>query len=164
MDISGVHLDIPWNSEYSNKSSRSYKNLAVEKAYQLYALLQMSNAKDHVVGLEVIDARMGSVILTVRVKYPTTSSADEAFDGFSRALESADQFRVSKILNIRKDADIEFIDVKSESVEDLNLKLVIIIAIVVLCAVIFVSITAVWKVGAAHNAGNPKVHVKSSAL
>jgi len=164
MDIIGVHLDIPWNNEYSNKSSRSYKNLAVEKAYQLYAMLQMSEAKDHVVGLEVIDARMGSVVLTVRVKYPTTSNADEVFDGFSRAIESADQSRVSKILNIRKDADIEFIDVKPESVQDLNLRLVIIIAIVVLCIVIFVSIIAVWKVRAARDAGNPKVQVISSAL
>jgi len=164
MDIIGVYLDIPWNDDYSNKSSRPYKNLAVEKAYQLYAMLQMSEAKNHIVGLEVIDAKMGSVILTVRVKYPTTSNADAAFDGFSRAIESVDQSRVSKILNIRKEGDIEFVEVKPTSDEDQNLKLIIVIGIVVLCVVVFVSITAVWRVRVARGAANSNIHVKSSSL
>merc|ERR1711885_79630 len=38
IDIIGVYLDIPWDNDYSDKSSTAYKNLAIEKAYQLYAM------------------------------------------------------------------------------------------------------------------------------
>jgi len=148
MDIIGVYLDISWNDDYSNKSSLAYKNLAIEKAYQLYAMIQMSDAKNHIVGLEVVDAKKGSVVLTVRVKYSAMSNIDAAFEAFSRAIQSADESRAANILNIRKEKVIEFVEVKAASTDIHNLTLIILV--VVLCAVVLlVSIVAVWRVKAA---------------
>jgi len=157
VDFIGVYLDIPWNNDYANKSSLAYKNLAIEKAYQLYAMVQMSEAKNHIVGLEVVDAKKGSVILTVRVKYSAMSNADAAFEGFSRAIQSADESRAANILNIRKEKVIEFVEIKPASTDVHNLTLIILV--VVLCAaVLVVSIAAVWKVKVARRAA-PKANI-----
>jgi len=145
VDIIGVYLDIPWENDYANKSSLAYKNLVVEKAYQLYAMVQMSEAKNHIVGLEVVEAKKGSVILTVRVKYSAMSNADAAFEGFSRAIQNVDQTRVANILNIRKEKVIEFVAVKPASTSQVN-NLTLIILVVVLCAAVLIALAAVWKV------------------
>ena len=161
VDIIGVYLDIPWENDYANKSSLAFKNLAIEKAYQLYAMVQMSEAKNHIVGLEVIEAKKGSVILTVRVKYSAMSNADAAFEGFSRAIQNVDQTRVANILNIRKEKVIEFVEVKPSSVGgDQNLT-VIIVVVVVLCVAILISIVAVWKVKVARGIPNSNMQVKA---
>merc|ERR1719397_638681 len=161
VDFIGVYLDIPWNNDYANKSSVAYKNLAVEKAYQLYAMVQMSEAKNHIVGLEVVEAKKGSVILTVRVKYSAMSNADAAFEGFARAIQNVDQTRVANILNIRKEKVIEFVEVKPASVGgDQNLT-VIIVVVVVLCVAILISIVAVWKVKVARGIPNSNMQVKA---
>merc|ERR1719427_269674 len=163
MDIIGVYLDIPWDDDYANKSSLAYKNLAIEKAYQLYALIQMSEAKNHIVGLEVVDARKGSVILTVRVNYSAMSNADAAFEGFVRAIESVDQSRVANILNIRKEKVIEFVEVRPASTgsDQIQYLTVIIIVVVVLFVAILVSIAAVWRVKMARGVGNSDSQVKA---
>jgi len=163
VDFIGVYLDIPWNNDYANKSSLAYKNLAVEKAYQLYAMVQMSEAKNHIVGLEVVEARKGSVILTIRVKYSAMSNADAAFEGFVRAIESVDQSRVANILNIRKEKVIEFVEVRPASTgsDQIQYLTVIIIVVVVLFVAVLVSIAAVWKVKMARRAGNSDTQVKA---
>jgi len=163
VDIIGLYLDIPWNNDYSNKSSLAYKNLAIEKAYQLYAMVQMSEAKNHIVGLEVVEARKGSVILTIRVKYSAMSNADAAFEGFVRAIESVDQSRVANILNIRKEKVIEFVEVRPASTgsDQIQYLTVIIIVVVVLFVAVLVSIAAVWKVKMARRAGNSDTQVKA---
>merc|ERR1719466_705160 len=153
LDIIGLYLDIPWNNDYSNKSSLAYKNLAVEKAYQLYAMIQMSEAKNHIVGLEVVEAKKGSVILTVRVKYSAMSNADAAFEGFARAIQNVDQTRVANILNIRKEKVIEFVEVKPASASQINIQTLIIL-VVVLCAAVLISFAVVWKVKMARRAPN----------
>jgi len=163
VDIIGLYLDIPWNDDYSNKSSLAYKNLAIEKAYQLYAMVQMSEAKNHIVGLEVVEARKGSVILTIRVKYSAMSNADAAFEGFVRAIESVDQSRVANILNIRKEKVIEFVEVRPTSTgsNQIEYLTVIIIVVVVLFVAVLVSAAAVWKVKTARGAGNSNAQVKA---
>jgi len=163
VDIIGLYLDIPWNNDYSNKSSLAYRNLAIEKAYQLYAMVQMSEAKNHIVGLEVVEARKGSVILTIRVKYSAMSNADAAFEGFVRAIESVDQSRVANILNIRKEKVIEFVEVRPASTgsDQIQYLTVIIIVVVVLFVAVLVSIAAVWKVKMARGAGNSDTQVKA---
>jgi len=153
LDIIGLYLDIPWNNDYSNKSSLAYKNLAIEKAYQLYAMVQMSEAKNHIVGLEVVDAKKGSVILTVRVKYSAMSNADAAFEGFVRAIQNVDQTRVANILNIRKEKVIEFVEIKPASASQINIQTLIIL-VVVLCAAVLISFAVVWKVKMARRAPN----------
>lgn len=161
LDIIGVYLDIPWNNDYANKSSVAYKNLAVEKAYQLYAMVQMSEAKNHIVGLEVIEAKKGSVILTVRVKYSAMSNADAAFEGFARAIQNVDQTRVANILNIRKEKVIEFVEVKPSSVGgDQNLTMIIVV-VVVICVAILISIAAVWKMKVARGIPTSNMQVKA---
>jgi len=154
VDFIGVYLDIPWNNDYANKSSLAYKNLAVEKAYQLYAMVQMSEAKNHIVGLEVVEAKKGSVILTVRVKYSAMSNADAAFEGFARAIQNVDQTRVANILNIRKEKVIEFVEVKPVSSASQINNLTLIILVVVLCAAVLIALAAVWKVKMARRAPN----------
>merc|ERR1712179_455481 len=154
VDFIGVYLDIPWNNDYANKSSLAYKNLAVEKAYQLYAMVQMSEAKNHIVGLEVVEAKKGSVILTVRVKYSAMSNADAAFEGFARAIQNVDQTRVANILNIRKEKVIEFVEVKPASSASQINNLTLIILVVVLCAAVLIALAAVWKVKMARRAPN----------
>jgi len=154
VDIIGVYLDIPWNNDYANKSSLAYKNLAVEKAYQLYAMVQMSEAKNHIVGLEVVEAKKGSVILTVRVKYSAMSNADAAFEAFARAIQNVDQTRVANILNIRKEKVIEFVEVKPASSASQINNLTLIILVVVLCAAVLIALAAVWKVKMARRAPN----------
>jgi len=163
VDIIGLYLDIPWNNDYANKSSLAYKNLAIEKAYQLYAMVQMSEAKNHIVGLEVVDAKKGSVILTIRVKYSAMSNADAAFEGFVRAIESVDQSRVANILNIRKEKVIEFVEVRPASTgsDQTQYLTVIIIVVVVLFVAILVSIAAVWRVKMARGVGNSDSQVKA---
>jgi len=153
VDFIGVYLDIPWNNDYANKSSLAYKNLAIEKAYQLYAMVQMSEAKNHIVGLEVVDARKGSVILTIRVKYSAMSNADAAFEGFVRAIQNVDQTRVANILNIRKEKVIEFVEIKPASASQINIQTLIIL-VVVLCAAVLISFAVVWKVKMARRAPN----------
>jgi len=161
IDIIGVYLDLPWDNDYADKSSLAYKNLAIEKAYQLYAMVQMSEAKDHIVGLEVIDAKKGSVILTVRVKYSAMSSADEAYEGFMKAIESVDKSRVSNLLNIRTEKVIEFVEVRPASVAgDQNLT-VIIVVVVVLCVAVLISILAVWKVKLSRGSASHNMQVKA---
>jgi len=161
IDIIGVYLDIPWEDEYSDKSSLAYKNLAIEKAYQLYAMVQMSEAKDHIVGLEVIDAKKGSVILTVRVMYSAMSNADAAYEGFMKAIETVDQSRVANILNIRKEKVIEFVEVKPASGGvDQNLTVIIVVVVVLLVAVL-ISILAVWKVKVARGSASHSMQVKA---
>jgi len=163
VDIIGLYLDIPWNNDYSNRSSLAYKNLAIEKAYQLYAMVQMSEAKNHIVGLEVVDARKGSVILTIRVKYSAMSTAEAAFEVFVKAIESVDQSRVANILNIRKEKVIEFVEVRPASTgsDQIQYLTVIIIVVVVLFVAILVSIAAVWKVKMARGAVNSNSQVKA---
>jgi len=153
LDIIGLYLDIPWNNDYSNKSSLAYKNLAIEKAYQLYAMVQMSEAKNHIVGLEVVDAKKGSVILTVRVKYSAMSNADAAFEGFVRAIQNVDQTRVANILNIRKEKVIEFVEIKPASASQINIQTLIIL-VVVLCVAVLISFAVVLKVKMARRAPN----------
>jgi len=161
IDIIGVYLDIPWEDDYSDKSSLAYKNLAIEKAYQLYAMVQMSEAKDHIVGLEVIDAKKGSVILTVRVMYSAMSNADAAYEGFMKAIETVDQSRVANILNIRKEKVIEFVQVKPASGGvDQNLTVIIVVVVVLLVAVL-ISILAVWKVKVARGSASHTMQVKA---
>jgi hypothetical protein len=148
IDIKGVSLDQPWNADYANKSSIAYKNLVIDKAYQLYALAQMTAAKDHIVGLEVIDAKKeGSVLLTVRMKYSAMSNADAAFEGFSRAIATVDRYRVSEFLNVRKEKTLEFVEVKAAtSTGDAQYMTLVIVIVVVILFALLVSVTAVWKI------------------
>lgn len=166
LEISGLYLDLPWNIEYANTSSKTFKDFASGKAYQLYALTQMTDGANVILGLEVVSAKKGSVILTIRIKYSATSNAASAFEVFQRAIRSVQaQQRTSNVLNIRSEKVIEYVEVKQRpsppspssglNVENLTL----IIVIVVLCAAVFISVIAVLKVrharrGASSNAGS----------
>lgn len=162
LEISGLYLDIPWNVEYTNTSSQTFKDFASGKAYQLYALMQMTDGGNVIRGLEVVSAKKGSVILTVRIKYSESSNAESAFEVFQRAIERAPaRQRASNVLNIRTEKVIEYVEVKRPSPSSgLNVEnLTLIIVIVVLCAAVFISVIAVLKVrqarrGASSNAGS----------
>jgi hypothetical protein len=162
LEISGLYLDLPWNVEYANTSSQTFKDFARGKAYQLYVLTQMTDSPNVIVGLEVVSAKKGSVILTVRIKYSATSNAASAFEVFQRAILNVPaRQRATNTLNIRSDKVIEYVQVKRPSPSSgLNVEnLTLIIVIVVLCAAVFISVIAVLKVrqarrGASSNAGS----------
>jgi hypothetical protein len=163
LEISGVYLDLPWNVEYANTSSQTFKDFANGKAYQLYALMQMIDSANVIRGLEVVSAKKGSVILTIRIKYSARTNAASAFEVFQRAIDSVPsrQSATSNILNIRSEKVIEYVQVKRASPSSgLNVEnLTLIIVIVVLCAAVFISVIAVLKVrharrGASSNAGS----------
>lgn len=163
LEISGLYLPIPWNIEYANTSSQTFKDFANGKAYQLYALMQMTDGGNVIRGLEVVSAKKGSVILTIRIKYSESSNAASAFEVFQRAIERvpARQRTTTNTLNIRTDKVIEYVQVKRPSPSSgLNVEnLTLIIVIVVLCAAVFISVIAVLKVrqarrGSSSNAGS----------
>lgn len=162
LEISGLYLDIPWNIEYANSSSQTFKDFASGKAYQLYVLTQIADGGNVIRGLEVVSAKKGSVILTVRIKYSESSNAASAFEVFQRAIERVPaRQRATNTLNIRSDKVIEYVEVKRPSPSSgLNVEnLTLIIVIVVLCAAVFISVIAVLKVrqgrrGASSNAGS----------
>ena len=163
LEISGLYLDIPWNVEYANTSSQTFKDFASGKAYQLYVLTQMTDGGNDIVGLDVVSAKKGSVILTIRIKYSARLNAASAFEVFQRAVFSPTyRQRTANILNIRTEKVIEYVEIKRPSpssglsVENLTL---IIALVVVLCAAVFISVIAMLKVrharrGASSNAGS----------
>jgi hypothetical protein len=122
----------------------------------------MTDSPNVIVGLEVVSAKKGSVILTVRIKYSATSNAASAFEVFQRAILNVPaRQRATNTLNIRSDKVIEYVQVKRPSPSSgLNVEnLTLIIVIVVLCAAVFISVIAVLKVrqarrGASSNAGS----------
>lgn len=162
LEISGLYLDIPWNVDYANTSSQTFKDFASGKAYQLYVLTQIADGGNVIRGLEVVSAKKGSVILTVRIKYSESSNAASAFEVFQRAILNVPaRQRATNTLNIRTDKVIEYVEVKRPSPSSgLNVEnLTLIIVIVVLCAAVFISVIAVLKVrqgrrGASSNAGS----------
>lgn len=162
LEISGVYLDLPWNIEYANTSSQTFKDFATGKAYQLYVMTQMVDSSNVILGLEVVSAKEGSVILTIRIKYSAASNGASAFEVFQRAIKhSPEAKRAANVLNIRTEKVIEYVEVKRPSPSSgLNVEnLTLIIVIVVLCAAVFISVIAVLKVrqarrGASSNAGS----------
>ena len=148
LEISGLYLDLPWNIDYANTSSKTFKDFARGKAYQLYVLTQMTDGGKDIVGLEVVGAKKGSVILTVRIKYSATSDAASAFEVFQRAVYSSERNRAANVLNIRTEKVIKYVEVKGPSASSgLNVEnLTLIIVIVVLCIAVFISVVAVLKV------------------
>jgi len=166
LQISGLYLDIPWVEDYANTSSKAFKDFAIGIGYKLYALTQMVDESDAIVGLDIVGAKKGSVILTVIIKYATTSSASSSFLVFKRAMRQSENHRANKVLHIRNDKVIEYINLNQPLAPDGGLSMehlsVIIVAVVVLCVAVLLSLVAVFKIR--HNrrgaAGNTGVEIK----
>jgi len=163
LDVKGVYLDIPWNNEYADTSSQAWKNFKVEKEYQLWALVMMFDTGRQIRGLQVMSATKGSVVLTVRIKYDETVTSSAAQSAFEHAYQRASESRVNKLLNIREEKVIEYIRVGAPVSNGMNIdNLSLIVIVVALCAVVFVSVVAAWKVRSARRAaGAPSVDTKA---
>merc|ERR1712183_579012 len=158
MEVKGVYLDIPWKEELANTSSKAFKDFAQEKAYQIFALLQLSEEADRILGVKVVGARQGSVILDVQIVYAPTMAPPEAFTTFKKAIHNPPikAQRVVNILNIRRDKVIEYIDVAHEPLTDVN-KMIIIVLVVVLVAVLFISGLVIFKLRQIRRVPSPVV-------
>ena len=51
MEVKGVYLNQPWKHEYYNTTSTEFKQMAAEKAYQLFSLLQLHDDGDNILGM-----------------------------------------------------------------------------------------------------------------
>jgi hypothetical protein len=164
LEISGLYLDIPWVDDYANASSQVFKDFAIGTGYKLYTLSQMVDESDEIVGLDIVGAKKGSVILTVIIKYATASSASSSFSVFKLAMQQSQNHRANKGLHIRNDKVIEYINLNRPVTPGLSMQnlLVIIVAVVVLCFAVMVSVVAIFKIR--HNrrgqAGNTGVEIK----
>merc|ERR1712168_60910 len=158
MEVKGVYLDIPWKEELANTSSKAFKDFAQEKAYQIFALLQLSEEADRILGVKVVGARQGSVILDVQIVYAPTMAPAEAFTTFKKAIHNPPikAQRVVNILNIRRDKVVEYIDIAHEPLTDVN-KMIIIVLVVVLVAVLFISGLVIFKLRQIRRVPSPVV-------
>jgi len=137
MEVQGVYLDQAWNEKFSDPSSVEFKQLAAEKEFQLYALLQLNDVNGHIRGVKVVRARQGSVILDVQVVYDPTISSSQAFYTFEKAIQGGNQ-RITNILSLRGEKSIVYIDIVTPSQPHDNEKLTLIVIVVVLAALLFV--------------------------
>jgi len=158
MEVKGVYLDIPWKEELANTSSKAFKDFAQEKAYQIFALLQLSEEADRILGVKVVGARQGSVIVDVQIVYAPTMEPAEAFTTFKKAIHNPPikAQRVVNILNIRRDKVVEYVNVAHEPLTDVN-KMIIIVLVVVLVAVLFISGLIIFKLRQIRRVPSPVV-------
>jgi len=151
VQVEGVYLDIPWQQDLANTSSEAFKKFAQEKAYQLYALLKITDDADNILGVKVVGARQGSVILDVQVVYKPTINSSQAFQQFKKAIHdpapTGRASRIVNILNIRREKTVEFVEVaaRAPAVDDVD-KMTLIVLVVVLAAVIFIAGVVALKV------------------
>lgn len=145
-----MYLDLPWKHEYYNTSSTEFKQMAAEKAYQLFALLQLRDDADNILGIKVVRAHRGSVVLDVQVIYKPTINSNQAFDTFKKAIhEPAPTARAQRIINIlqvRREKIIDYIDVEPMRENTDVDKMILIVLVVVLAAVVFISGVVFLKV------------------
>jgi len=142
MQIDGIYLDVPWKEEFGNTSSKAFKEMAQEKAYQLYGLMQMSGDGDNILGVKVVGARKGSVVLNVQIVYRSTVDASQAFEIVKSAIQNPPTARASRIveiLNIRREKIIEVVEISPKAAQGDVDKMTLIVLIVVLAAVVFIA-------------------------
>jgi len=150
VQVKGVYLDLPWNQDLANTSSKAFKNFALEKEYQLYALLQLSDDADNILGVKVVGARQGSVVLDVQIVYKSTIDSSQAFDTFKKAIQdpapTSRASRIINILNVKREKVIELVEVAPrQAVGDVD-KMTLIVLVVVLAAVVFIAGVVALKV------------------
>jgi len=134
-------LDLQWNADLANTSSKAFKDFALEKEYQLYALLQLSDDADNILGVKVVGARQGSVVLDVQIVYKSTIDSSQAFNTFKKAIQepAPTARRMINILNIKREKVIELVEIAPRrAVGDVD-KMTLIVLVVVLAAVVFIA-------------------------
>jgi hypothetical protein len=141
MEVRGVYLDLPWNPRYSDLTSIEFKDMAAEKAYKLFTLIQFQQVDNEILGVRVVNAGKGSIILDVQITYKPTISSAQAFEIFKRAIQEpiAAGNRLVKILEIRREKVIEYIDVESIGSDENHEKALIAVAVVIIFGITFIA-------------------------
>jgi hypothetical protein len=143
IQVSGVYLDLPWNEDFANTSSKAFKDFALEKEYQLYGLLQLVDDADNILGVKVVGARQGSVILDVQIVYKSTIDSSEAFDTFKKAIQDPEPTgrasRIIHILNIKREKIIELVEIAPPPASSEIDKTMLVVLVVVLAAVVIIA-------------------------
>ena len=143
VQVNGVYLDLSWNEDFANTSSKAFKDFALEKEYQLYGLVQLGDDADNILGVKVVGARQGSVILDVQIVYKSTIDSSQAFDTFKKAIQdpapTARASRIIQILNIKREKVIELVEIAPPPASSEIDKTMLIVLVVVLAAVVFIA-------------------------
>ena len=50
VQVNGVYLDVPWDEEFANTSSKVFKQMAAQRAYQLFSLVQIQDNTGSILG------------------------------------------------------------------------------------------------------------------
>lgn len=153
MEVKGVYLNQPWKHEYYNTTSTEFKRMAAEKAYQLFSLLQLHDDGDNILGVKVVSAHRGALILDVQLIYKPTISSNHAFQIFKKAIHEvpprSTAQRIINILQVQREKIIDYIDVVPLATTGQNTdfdKMILIVLVVVLGAVVFISGAVFLKV------------------
>ena len=143
------------------------KILPLEKEYQLYGLVQLVDDADNILGVKVVGARQGSVILDVQIVYKSTIDSSQAFDTFKKAIQdpepTARASRIIHILNIKREKVIELVEIAPRPASSEIDKTMLIVLVVVLAAVVFIAglvalkIRQVRRAPAATTGAHPQV-------
>lgn len=141
MEVKGIYLDLAWDSLYSDPTTTAFKDMALEKAYKLFTLVQFRQENNEILGVKVVKARKGSIILDVQIVYKQTISAAQAFEIFKRAIQepvSAGN-RIVKILEIRSEKVIEYVDIVPVRNTKFDDKILLIVLIIIATLVILIA-------------------------
>ena len=177
VQVSGVYLDLPWNEDFANTSSKAFKDFALEKEYQLYGLVQLGDDADNILGVKVVGARQGSVIVNVQIVYKSTIDSSQAFDTFKKAIQdpapTARASRIIQILNIKREKVIELVEIapppasseidiapqpaSSEIDKTILIVLVVVLAVVIIAGLVALKIRQVRTAPAATTGAPPQV-------
>lgn len=130
--VKGLYLDIEWNDQYGNVSSKAFSTFSKVTGSQLLYLINRAN-EDHVVkGLKIVSARKGSVIVDVLIHYAETVTDREAFKVFQDVMyqTTPTMTRVASFLNVRPDKVVEYVPVVANVSIKTNIEMILVIVIV----------------------------------
>jgi len=151
LEVQGIRLasDV-FKPEFSNTSSKAFKDMAKEKEYLLWVLVKATGQDKTIRGVQVVGAREGSVVLDVVVKYADTVTPEQAFTTFKQLLKApASTTRVQNVLKIKQTEDIiiEYVPVVRQQGDKADTeKLILIVVVVVLFVVVFIAGVTLFKV------------------
>jgi hypothetical protein len=147
IEIKGIYLDLPWKKDYNNTTTVEFKELAAEMSYKLFTLIQFQQENHQILGVNVIKARKGSIILDVQIIHNSAISSDQAFGIFKRSIQepvSAGN-RLVKLLEIRREKVIEFVEVGVQSSETTEKMTFAVVVVAVVVAFFIIAVTVGWK-------------------
>ena len=140
VEIKGLRLEVKWDDDYLNTSSKLFKDLVRQTEDQLYTLVHAT--EPNIVGVKVLSTRKGSVVLTLRITHTDALDAKTAFERFKIAVTRPS--RVGKLMKIRHDIDMEYVVVDTASASD-NFDVTLVVVVVAMAFVIMSLVLVVWK-------------------